>query len=53
MVFVAALLNLARDRMWGGGSATYEEKSGPDQRVLAGHQGGHFTYFTLMEAREA
>lgn len=50
---MAALRNLARDRMWAGGSATHEEKSGPDQRVLAGQQGGHVTYFTLMEEREA
>lgn len=32
---MAALLNLANDGLWGGGSAADEEKPGPDQRVLA------------------
>lgn len=36
---MAVLLNLARDGLWGRGLATYEEKSGPDQRVLAEHLG--------------
>lgn len=44
---VAALLNLARDRLWGGGLAAYKERPAADQRVLAGNLGGllHLLYY--------
>lgn len=44
---MAALLNLARDRLWGGGLAAYKERPAADQRVLAGNLGGllHLLYY--------
>lgn len=49
---MAALLNLARDKLRGGGSAAYKEKSGFDQRGLDGHLGGgYFIYCTLTQEK--
>lgn len=44
---MAALLNLVRDRLWGGGLAAYKERPAADQRVLAGNLGGA-TSLTLL-----
>ena len=51
---VAVLLNLARDRLWGGGLAAYEERPAPDQRVLAGNLGEllHLFYYLWGNAGE-
>lgn len=48
---MAALLNLARDRLSGGGSAAYKEKSVLDQRVLDGHLGGATSFIVLSRRR--
>lgn len=48
---MAALLNLARDKLRGGGSAAYKEKSGFDQRGLDGHLGGATSFIVLSHRR--
>lgn len=48
---VASLLNLARDRVWGGGSAAYKEKPAPDKMVPAGHLGRPLILLSLGQCR--
>lgn len=49
---MAALLNLARARLQGGGLAAYKERTAPDQRVLAEQLWGYFPYFTIFWATQ-
>ena len=48
----AALLNLARARLQGGGLAAHKERTAPDQRVLAEQLWGYFPHFTIFGATQ-